>query len=409
MKRHLSLDCVRPDDQIDLSGLSQDKGVDKQRLSQTKKKKGKHDCVLCTGNSDMSPYIRCESCDQVFHLKCCGVIEKDNEIVTNLIDLLGWTCKACREQTLEELDQLRVELAAVDSKLQTLMTQLNKRNTPQLNSLLTTAVTTSSSSSDSSSLPGAMVVDGGESGDTNELSDVRPAAKTTAMDYSAVVRIVNRSVKNAGERRKNIIVSGMKETASNKEADMFIETCRMHMGLCIDKARIKATKRLGKEGVNPRKCLVRFDSDQLTSDILSKAKLLRSATDKYTAKYIYLNPDLSKEEAKMAYDKRQERRNKASNPSKTSSTNVAEGPGINVVVIGEVPPYQYSGQDFPPLPLPQSTSQPTCSTIVSAAGPSSSLNPSASSFIAAISSPTMGADPSSVGLHVCTAHQPHSS
>ena len=71
----------------------------------------------------------------------------------------------------------------------------------------------------------------------------------------------------------------------------------------------EGTRRLGRAtGVGPRKLLVRLASEAAALELIKSSKKLRNSSDAYIANKIYINPDLTKEEAKQAFERRQARR-----------------------------------------------------------------------------------------------------
>ena len=69
------------------------------------------------------------------------------------------------------------------------------------------------------------------------------------------------------------------------------------------------TKRLGKvESGKIRRLLIHLESEAAASEILANARQLRDSHDEYVSKNIFINADLSKEESKQAFERRQNRR-----------------------------------------------------------------------------------------------------
>jgi len=68
-------------------------------------------------------------------------------------------------------------------------------------------------------------------------------------------------------------------------------------------------RRLGKhtDGQRPRKLLVHLDSEHAVSTLLAEAKKLRLSDNTVIASSVYINPDLSPTELKLAYERRNRR------------------------------------------------------------------------------------------------------
>jgi len=108
-------------------------------------------------------------------------------------------------------------------------------------------------------------------------------------------------------------------------------------------------RRLGKriDGQQPRKLLVHLDSEQSASTLLAEARKLRKSNSEVVAKTIYLNPDLSPAELKLAYDRRQKRRARAQQQREQDEQYRQLDYGQINPPTTSVPEFQCA--DFPPL------------------------------------------------------------
>ena len=99
----------------------------------------------------------------------------------------------------------------------------------------------------------------------------------------------------------------------------FVELCGSDLGINIGDD-VVSVRRLGlQSSAVPRKLLITFKSAESSLNALARAKQLRLSTDKYVAKSVFLNQDLTKEQARLAYLKRTERRG-SRNPPPPSGT-----------------------------------------------------------------------------------------
>ena len=74
----------------------------------------------------------------------------------------------------------------------------------------------------------------------------------------------------------------------------------------------EGTRRLGKGiGIGPRKLLVKLTSEATAQELVKSSKKLRLSNDPRIASKVYINPDLTKEEAKQAFERRKSRRQSA--------------------------------------------------------------------------------------------------
>jgi len=101
------------------------------------------------------------------------------------------------------------------------------------------------------------------------------------------------------------VVTGLPENSNTDDRAEFLKLCETHLSC---KPYIVKCDRLGHV-VNgkPRRLLVRLSSDTVAAEVLRSAPALRHASDALTTN-IYINPDLSPTEAKLAYEARQRRR-----------------------------------------------------------------------------------------------------
>src|SRR5690349_237745 len=118
-----------------------------------------------------------------------------------------------------------------------------------------------------------------------------------------VIKLVNKTVKVVSSRRRNVVVSSLTECLSHSgEINSFVHLCSRELNL---KPKVLGTRRLGKsDGIRPRGLLVKLDSESSVQEVLRVAKKLRTSTDSNVARNVHVNPDLSKEDAKLAYEKR---------------------------------------------------------------------------------------------------------
>lgn len=126
-------------------------------------------------------------------------------------------------------------------------------------------------------------------------------------------------------RKCNVTVIGLPEVPGGSlitEGDSFLRFCEENLSIkpTLDH---KGCKRLGTPNdQRPRRLLVHLRSESSASDVISAARTLRRNE---STKHIYINPDLTKEESKLAFEHRQRRR--AARSTTTTSSNSS---GLNV-------------------------------------------------------------------------------
>lgn len=264
-------------------------------------------CVFC-GFETGSAGIQCEICNQFHHLECCGVDAEVADGVKAFVTFMGWSCRACRSDNMREFRRMRDD---IDSLRADITSRLNRSSSAQI-----AHTTTAELSSDHDPLPT------GSRSETNvnitdqpavvqhcEVVPVSPDA-SRINTLEDVVKMVRKTMKDASYRKRNVIISGLQETTSTSDERIFQVLCENHLGI---KPRIEPNgcRRLGSTTTNsskPRRLLIRLGSEQAASDLMLAARDLRNSDDEYIANNIYFNPDLSREDAKLAYDKRESRR-----------------------------------------------------------------------------------------------------
>jgi len=111
-------------------------------------------------------------------------------------------------------------------------------------------------------------------------------------------------VKDSDRRRKTVVVSGLMPVHGVSDGTLFWDFCSNNLNLkpYVDDKRVG---RVGKGA--PQKLLVPLLSEHSAAEVLRCAKELRLSADD-DVKKVYINPDLSPEDAKAAYEKRVARR-----------------------------------------------------------------------------------------------------
>ena len=141
-------------------------------------------------------------------------------------------------------------------------------------------------------------------------------------------------------RKKNVVVCGLSErcdTTNQQQSDeaAFNRLCEEHLSVKPSVSQ-KGCKRLGKltDGSHqPRRLLVHLTSEENVSHILSAAKSLRRSDDAYIAKSVYINPEMSPAEAKLAFEKRAKRRAEAQQTQNAKTTDGSTARGAETVAL----------------------------------------------------------------------------
>jgi len=157
------------------------------------------------------------------------------------------------------------------------------------------------------------------------------------ISYSDALQLVTKTIADSDRRRRNVSVTGLPETNSSmtSDTDAFTLLCNadLHMDM-LNKTFV--TKRLGIVDRKVRRLLVMFDIPTKATEVFSRARLLRSSNNQYTADNVFINKDLSRKESRIAYLKRVKRREPI-NPTRTDS--VYTTPGISNTPLPPAPPH----------------------------------------------------------------------
>lgn len=121
-------------------------------------------------------------------------------------------------------------------------------------------------------------------------------------------------------------------------------TRRFFSTFCEENLSIKPSvvscRRLGKSGNNraPRRLLVKLRSAEVASELRRSSRSLRNSIYE-VVRSVYINPDLTREQAQLAYEQRQKRRAARMQQSSTTTSTVPSGslvssgsnddPGVN--------------------------------------------------------------------------------
>jgi len=83
-------------------------------------------CVFCGERCDEVIGIRCEECDNLYHLACLVVDPSQHFSAVSFVNLLGWTCRSCRFDQQTHLKTLKAELFALKEVLKKLCNKKSK-------------------------------------------------------------------------------------------------------------------------------------------------------------------------------------------------------------------------------------------------------------------------------------------
>ena len=312
--RKVITDSVKVNNELIRGPRSDDLHVD---TSTTTEQKHDDDCVVCPRCQESitaaTECIKCESCLNMFHRECTGLSNDVFKVLMSIISQSGWVCRQCRSElnncksalakANEELADIRISLAWLYDEVKELKSNANKCPAEEFSRTVASAP--------------SVVISGSELSQTN-------------MSASNMQLEIHRTFQDIARRKCNVIVTGLPEPPStsdhdSKAADVeaFTNLCEEHLSIKPSLAR-KGCYRLGKPGQpsssRPRRLLVHLTSEANATNLLSAARELRRSDDENVARNVFINPDLSPVEAKIAYEQRQRRRAAAARRSTSAGS-----------------------------------------------------------------------------------------
>lgn len=117
---------------------------------------------------------------------------------------------------------------------------------------------------------------------------------------------VHRTLHDVNRRRRNVVVSGLDESSNDRQS--FLDLCEYNLSI---KPIVSEgdCHRLGTVRPDrPRLLLVKLRTEDAASEVLRAARQLRQCSNNDIARMVYINPDLSPEAAKLAFERRQRAR-----------------------------------------------------------------------------------------------------
>ena len=235
-------------------------------------------CNQCDLSIRDSKYLECDICSKLLHTSCAGFTHTVFDKFMELRHVTGWVCQDCRNEANIKYNKLLAAQSALAEQVCELKAAIDE-----------------------------IKADLAKKPDQPSYTQVL----TSAPFKSNIQREVRSAVKDVDRRCRNVVISGV---APNPTLD----DCEVVKSLLEEELNLKpyidrdSCKRIGRAAAaptgTPRKILVTLRSPADAADILKVAKNLRLSTDPTVKSNIYINKDLSPEEAKAAYEKREKRR-----------------------------------------------------------------------------------------------------
>ena len=231
-------------------------------------------CPVCNEYATEN-ILACDICKNQIHHLCTGPPNATIERLCDIIQYTGWVCNTCRFENRQQIAVLQSAVAQLSEKLSDVLVKVDQLEKKHI-------------------------------------------AADKDLNISDVTVEVYKSLADVNKRKCNIVVSGLPEAPQDTIHDTmehdtdrktFESICEEHFSIKPSLSK-KGCRRLGKhiDGQRPRKLLVHLENEHAASMLLAEAKKLRQSSDVTIASSVYLNPDCSPAELKLAYEKRQQRR-----------------------------------------------------------------------------------------------------
>lgn len=302
-------------------------------------------CIQCGEPALKVDSISCVICNLHHHLACCGWQSSISSDELNFLKEIGWICPPCQDGAKESYSTLQIQqskLAAEIIKLQQQITTLQSKSFAES----TEIEVDDSHDIDMGGAWEAVGAKGKHKAGTvgglgkksrTYLSVAAQSPSVAAQSFTTTSRIeatqpaptiaslVVKTVNDMNRRKFNVVISGLAETNSEKsDTDLFTEVCEKFMFL---HPAPLSSARLGKRSTpqsphsRPRLLRVTFATELEVAELLKSAKKFRDADVAEVRMGVFLNKDITKEEALALFEKREARRKRSTTASAgTSST-----------------------------------------------------------------------------------------
>lgn len=264
-------------------------------------------CDSCGNKIDVKPLV-CDICDGTLHPQCAGLSNEIYEKFIVLRDVVGWVCQDCRKGASNKIDKLQTAHTVLADEICAIKLEITEQKNLTVSQAQPPPIS---------------------------YADVLKSS-TVKVELHKEVRSV---IKDTDRRARNIIITGLKPIGGTTDITLLERLFNQEFSLKLSSENFSC-KRIGKDTNNsPRRILVSFSSTEVANSLIREAKNLRNSLDTYTASNIYINRDLSPEEAKVAFEKRAQRRAQ-SIPATHPQTSPPSAPLPNSTVSSSAPQVQ---------------------------------------------------------------------
>ena len=128
---------------------------------------------------------QCQMCDDFYHLLCCGIPTNKHANALEMIEMFGWSCKACRGDARTQRTQLQADIMELQQQLEMLMLARGHHAAQNDNVLRGTASDTTNIESRSNKQ--VRLLDPNSADKSENAETVRGKQAETALTYRTLV------------------------------------------------------------------------------------------------------------------------------------------------------------------------------------------------------------------------------
>ena len=232
-------------------------------------------CSVCLDTTQAN-ILNCDICDLSCHGSCAGL---PDEVVSKLLHIIrytGWVCADCLRSNSQKFQQLQTALSVVNEQLSEVVSTVDELQQKLAN------------------------------------AEIPPPSRHNNKETATDIQVeIQKTLADVSKRRQNVVVTGLPESQHVTDEQAFLNLCEENFSFKPALSHV-GCRRLGKisDEHKSRKLglLIHLRSEETANSILREANKLRHSDDPAVSSTVYINPDRSPAESKLAFEMRQLRR-----------------------------------------------------------------------------------------------------
>jgi outer membrane murein-binding lipoprotein Lpp len=229
--------------------------------------------------------LKCDTCHGIYLGESLGINEASLQQFSNIVNIFGWVCAACRDVVRNQLSQLQ----SGQNNLNSAVDQL----TVDVSQLKKDVQCLKRDSTSASHIPDPIIW----------------PSTTASKEYKKqLLAVVHTDLDDSKRRQCNLVVSGLVPCTGINDVDLFLDVCENNLSTKPFVVRNKC-RRLGQPQTGKiQPVLICLDNTEAAISLLKASKQLRRSDDAHIRQKVFFNPDLTQGEAQAAFERRQRRR-----------------------------------------------------------------------------------------------------